>query len=104
MGADIVIAVDVNLGQVLDTPYDPKKMPSLWTIFNQTCRIVENNWTDRILRTDPPDILLQPDLHDIFAWNLRDVARAILRGRHAAERMIKGLSPEMASLLMGGKE
>ncbi len=104
MGADIVIAVDVNLGQVLDTPYDPKKMPSLWTIFNQTCRIVENNWTDRILRTDPPDILLQPDLHDIFAWNLRDVARAILRGRHAAERMIKGLSPEMTSLLMGGKE
>lgn len=99
MGADLVIAVDVNLGQVLNTPYDPKKMPSLWTIFNQSCRIIENNWTDRILRTDPPDILLQPDLHDIFAWNLRDVARAILRGRQAAERMIRNLSPEVAAKL-----
>ena len=101
MGADIVIAVDVNLGQKLDTQHAPDKMPSLWTIFNQTCRIVENNWTDRILRTDPPDILLQPDLHDIFAWNLRDITRAILRGKIAAENMIKALSPEKAALLTG---
>ena len=74
-------------------------MPSLWTIFTQTCRIVENNWTDRIIRYAPPDILLQPDLHDIFMLRLRHVTRAILRGKIAAERMIAGLSPEVKERL-----
>ncbi len=101
MGADFVIAVDVNLGQPLDTPYDPAKMPSLWTIFNQTCRIVENNWTDRILRTDPPDILLQPDLHDIASWSLHDMTRAILRGKRAAEQMLERLEPDVRARLCG---
>lgn len=95
MGADFVIAVDVNLGQPLDTPYNSKEMPSLGTIFKQSCRIIENNWTDRILRTNPPDILLQPDLHDIALWNLRDMTRAILRGKIAAEHMLDTLSSEL---------
>ena len=99
MGADFVIAVDVNLGQKLDRQQPPDKMPSLWTIFTQTCRIVENNWTDRIIRYAPPDILLQPDLHDIFMLRLRHVTRAILRGKIAAERMIAGLSPEVKERL-----
>ena len=102
MGADFVIGVDVNLGQRLNTPYNPDKMPSLWTIFNQTCRIVQNNWTKRILRTDRPDILLQPNLHDISMWRFRHVTRAIVRGRSAVENLFSGLSPEMkASLLQG---
>ena len=100
MGADYVIAVDVNLGQPLQAEYSPKKMPSLWTIFTQTCRIVENNWTDRILRTNPPDVLLQPDLHDIFMARLRHVTRAILRGKLAAERWIESLTPEFRMRLM----
>ena len=100
MGADYVIAVDVNLGQPLQADYNPKKMPSLWTIFTQTCRIVENNWTDRILRTTPPEVLLQPDLHDIFMARLRHVTRAILRGKIAAERWIESLTPEMRMRLM----
>ncbi|MBO5941202.1 MAG: patatin-like phospholipase family protein [Kiritimatiellae bacterium] len=100
MGADYVIAVDVNLGQPLQAEYDEKKTPSLWTIFTQTCRIVENNWTDRILRTNPPDVLLQPDLHDIFAARLRHVTRAILRGKIAAERWIDSLTPEMRMRLL----
>ena len=100
MGADYVIAVDVNLGQPLQAEYDPRKMPSLWTIFTQTCRIVENNWTDRILRTNPPEVLLQPDLHDIFMARLRHVTRAILRGKIAAERWIESLTPEMRMRLM----
>ena len=99
MGADFVIGVDVNLGQPLNTPYDPKRMPSLWTIFTQTCRIVQNNWTNRILRTDHPDLLLQPDLHDVSRWRFRDVARAILRGKIAAERMIADLLPDVRARL-----
>lgn len=100
MGADFVIAVDVNLGQKLDTPYDPSRMPSLWTVFNQACRIIQNNRTDRILRTDRPDVLLQPDLHDIRAWSFRDVARAILRGKLAAEKMIADLDPAIRDRLL----
>ena len=99
MGADFVIGVDVNLGQKLNTPYDPKKMPSLWTLFNQTCRIIQNNWTSRILRTNSPDLLLQPDLHDVSRWRFRDVTRAILRGKLAAERLIEGLVPDMRARL-----
>ena len=99
MGADFVIAVDVNLGQKLDRPQPPDKMPSLWAIFTQTCRIVENNWTDRIIRYAPPDVLLQPDLHDIFMLRLRHVTRAILRGKLAAEKMISELSPEIKEKL-----
>ena len=99
MGADFVIGVDVNLGQKLNTPYDPKKMPSLWTLFNQTCRIIQNNWTGRILRTNSPDLLLQPDLHDVSRWRFRDVTRAILRGKLAAERLIEGLVPDMRARL-----
>ncbi len=99
MGADFVIGVDVNLGQKLDTPYDPMRMPSLWTIFTQTCRIVQNNWTNRILRTDHPDLLLQPDLHDVSRWRFRDVARAILRGKLAAERMVANLLPDVRARL-----
>lgn len=99
MGADFVIGVDVNLGQKLNTPYNSKKMPSLWTLFNQTCRIIQNNWTSRILRTNRPDLLLQPDLHDVSRWRFRDVARAILRGKLAAERLIESLTPEMRGRL-----
>lgn len=99
MGADFVVGVDVNLGQKLDTPYNPRKMPSLWTIFNQTCRIVQNNWTNRILRTNSPDLLLQPKLHDVSRWRFRDVARAILRGKIAAERLFESMSPDMRALL-----
>ena len=62
-------------------------------------RIVENNWTDRIIRYAPPDVLLQPDLHDIFMLRLRHVTRAILRGKLAAEKMISELSPEMKDKL-----
>ena len=94
-----VIGVDVNLGQKLDTPYNPNKMPSLWTLFNQTCRIVQNNWTNRILRTNSPDLLLQPDLHDVSRWRFRDTARAILRGKIATERLIEGLAPELRTRL-----
>ena len=96
MGADFVIAVDVNLGQKLDTPQPPDRMPSIWTIFTQTCRIIENNWTDRIIRYAPPDVLLQPDLHDIFMMRLRHVTRAILRGKLAAEKMLAELPPDVA--------
>ena len=99
MGADFVIGVDVNLGQKLNTPYNPKKMPSLWTLFNQTCRIIQNNWTSRILRTNSPDLLLQPDLHDVSRWRFRDVTRAILRGKLAAERLIEGLVPDVRARL-----
>jgi len=94
-GADFVIAVDVNLGQRLDTPFDAAKMPSLWTIFSQSCRIIQNNRTDLILRVDKPDALLQPDLHDIMAWGFRDAARAIIRGKAAAERMLRSLPAEV---------
>ncbi len=100
MGADYVIAVDVNLGQPLAPECATEGMPSLWTIFTQTCRIVENNWTDRILRSSPPDVLLQPDLHDIFAARLKHVTRAILRGKIAAERWIASLTPELKMRLM----
>ena len=99
MGADFVIGVDVNLGQKLDTPYNPKKMPSLWTIFNQSCRIIQNNWTNRILRTNRPDLLLQPDLHDVSRWRFRDVTRAILRGKLAAERLVEGLETALRTRL-----
>jgi len=100
MGADFVIGVDVNLGQKLDTPYRPDRMPSLWTIFNQTCRIIQNNWTRRILSTnDRPDLLLQPDLHDIRMWHLRDVTRAILRGKRAAEEMLHNLPDDLRARL-----
>lgn len=99
MGADYVIAVDVNLGQPLKVEH-PMKNPTLWTIFTQTCRIVENNWTDRILRSNPPDVLLQPDLHDIFAASLRHVTRAILRGKIAAERWLATLAPDLRMQLM----
>lgn len=101
MGADFVIAVDVNLGQPLDPPFNPEKRPSLGKIFIQTCRIIENKWTDRILRTDPPDVLLQPDLHDIASWRLRDVTRAILRGKNAAEKMLVSLDPEIRQKICG---
>jgi len=101
MGADFVIGVDVNLGQTLDTPYDSDKMPSLWTIFNQSCRIIQNNWTNRILNTDKPDLLLQPKLHDIRMWHLRDVTRAILRGKIAAEEMLSTLPPETLERMKG---
>ncbi len=99
MGADFVIAVDVNLGQKLDRPQASDKMPSIWTIFTQTCRIVENNWTDRIIRYAPPDILLQPNLHDIFMFRLQHVTRAILRGKLAAEKMISELPPDVKARL-----
>lgn len=99
MGADFVIGVDVNLGQRLNTPYDPEEMPSLWTIFNQTCRIIQNNWTRRILNTDKPDLLIQPNLHDVSAWRFRHVSRAIARGRHCAEDVLQALDPEVRAML-----
>lgn len=63
LGADVVIAVDINThspDEVLLAEGQVPPMPTLFTTLLQTMRMIENETCRHTLQVDPPEILIRP--------------------------------------------
>lgn len=92
MGAEIVIGVDVNLGRNFQRAKPPPKYPTFSNVFFHTCRIIENEWTKGVFRTDPPDILIQPPVGHIYSMQIRHIKFAIRAGEIATDNLLRDFS------------
>jgi len=103
MGADIVIAVDLN-HYVLDRkdrgskkvlasieerlfPWN-KGLPDIFSLMMDSLYTMEKTIADLKMEQDPPDILLQPKVGDISFLEFYRAEEAILMGRREAEARI----------------
>ena len=91
MGADIVIGVDVNLGKnfARHKQQPTEKSPSFAQVFVRVCKIIEKKWTQNVLLTDRPEILIQPSVGNIISSRIRHINFAIRAGEVAAERALR---------------
>lgn len=92
MGAEVVIGVDVNLGRNFMRSKPQPKRPTFSNVFFHTCRIIENEWTKGIFRTDPPDILIQPPVGHIYSMQIRQIKFAIRAGEIATDNLLKTIA------------
>lgn len=92
MGAEVVIGVDVNLGRNFQRSKPPPRRPTFPNVFFHTCRLIENEWTKGVFRTDPPDILIQPPVGHIYSMQIRQIKFAIRAGEIATDNLLRNLS------------
>ena len=84
MGADVVIAVDIN------PPNDPSGMKpyskfNMIDVLTSTLTILNRKITDRVLAEDRPDVLIRPKVGGILALDFRRAERLIEIGRQAVD-------------------
>ncbi|MEG1933690.1 MAG: patatin-like phospholipase family protein [Kiritimatiellia bacterium] len=84
LGADIVIAVDINVQQKL---LDPQQVPTIFMTLLQTSRIFENQMTRLTLAHYPADILIKPDIGHIQSLDFYGGKEAIRKGELAVEQI-----------------
>lgn len=89
-GADIVIAVDVNLNKK-DVPIFSPTSPSLFDVLTQSIRIFENQITRRQLLSSPPDVLIQPQVGHVSTLDFRNGDAVIQAGVDAVNALIPEL-------------
>lgn len=128
MGADIVIAVDlnwdlmgrhveraakparqgklaslmdklpVNLGRLKSGPKAAAAMPSIFDVLSISLHIMQVRITRSRLAGEPSDVLIRPRLADFALMDYHRAADAISKGERAAEHAL----PELRELLAGG--
>lgn len=79
LGADIVIAVDVNANR---TRFARRTMSdvTIFDAFDAMFTICTNRMTEARLRDTPPDLLICPELRDIMMLDFRDVRELVAQG------------------------
>jgi NTE family protein len=110
LGADLVIAVDVNSG-ILDWPLgkspaaanaadaesrEPEE-PSLFNILERSLRIVQERLARARMKTDTPDVLLIPKVAEIGFIEFHRAADSMAAGRQAVE----GAAAELREKILG---
>ncbi len=78
---------------------EARATPSILDVLTLSTRLVENRITEHRLATDPPDVLIQPAVGDIFTLDFPKAARAISAGVRAAEEHRAELLPLAAASL-----
>ncbi|HOM98496.1 MAG TPA: patatin-like phospholipase family protein [Acetomicrobium sp.] len=102
LGADIVIAVDLNgerVGRYFGPHWglpktneansleeDGEKMPHFLEILAVSSQIIQTRLTRHRLAADPPDVLISPRVRNIRMLEFDKASVAIAEGRKAAER------------------
>ena len=84
MGADVVIAVDIN------PPNDPSGMKpypkfNMVDILTSTLNILNRKITDRVLAEDRPEVLICPKVGGVLALDFRHAGRLVEIGRQAVD-------------------
>lgn len=87
MGADAVIAVDINLRHGPVGYRNEKKSLKLFDILTNTIKIFENEVTRSVIAAQSPDICIQPAVGDIFTLDFRTASQCIAAGYEAAVEM-----------------
>lgn len=94
MGADYIIAVDINLRSRHVTK-SSEKMPSIFEVLTRTVRLAENAITQRTLFSAAPDLVIQPVVGQISTLDFQRSKIAIAEG----ERAVKAHAAELKGLL-----
>lgn len=84
MGADKVIAVDINPP---NTPANTKPFSkvNIFDVLVNTITIFNCEMTRRVLADHKPDLLIRPDVGDVLALDFRNAMRLVGIGRKAVE-------------------
>lgn len=84
MGADVVIAVDINPPNELSgtKPYSRFNMVDVLT---STLNILNGRLTAKVFAEDPPDILVRPKVGGVLALDFRHADRLVEIGRQAVD-------------------
>jgi NTE family protein len=108
LGADLVIAVDVNAG-ILDWPMakspaateaadrDPEE-PSLYEVVERSLRIVQERLARSRMKEDPPDVLLQPKVAEIGFIEFHRAGDSFAAGRQAVAEAAAELREKILGL------
>lgn len=88
MGAEFVIAVDVNPPESR-TRHKPFDRTNIVDVLVDTLSIFNCEMTRHVLADNRPDMLIRPDVGDVMMLDFRNGARLIELGREAAERMVR---------------
>lgn len=89
MGADAVIAVDVNLvnGKVVKTPGNP----GMFDVLMRSVRLLENEVTRHILERSAPELLIQPAVGHYQLMDFYEGRAGMQAGYEAAEAAVPEL-------------
>ncbi len=94
-------AIDRRLARLLGSSRRPRKresarieeeaepqIPSLFDILTASMAVIEHELARHRLANDPPELVLEPDLHGIRAFEFQKARRAIRRGALEVERRL----------------
>ena len=82
MGADKVIAVDINPPNAAGSA-QPFAKVNIFDVLMNTITIFNCEMTRRVLAERNPDLLIRPEVGDVFALDFRNVMRLVEIGRQA---------------------
>ena len=87
LGADVVIAVDVN---PMADPAEAKPFKDLhiMDVLLKSFGIFNYELTRRELAVNKPDVLIRPDVGQVVALDFRDVGRLVEIGRQAVDEKV----------------
>ena len=92
MGADVVIAVDINPPTGLAGAKTFEKL-NIIDVLMGTLMIFNAEMTRRTFAEDPPEVVIRPEVGDVMALDFRNAARLIDVGRAALDKVRQDLSP-----------
>lgn len=84
MGADKVIAVDINPPNAAGSA-KPFAKVNIFDVLMNTITIFNCEMTRRVLAEHKPDLLIRPDVGDVLALDFRNVMRLVEIGRQAVD-------------------
>jgi NTE family protein len=96
LGADVVLAVDVNAGTLADErPFAPQEDdgdPTLLEVVERSLHIVQERLTRPRLADDPPDLLITPGVGQIGFLEFHRSQDALAAGREAVDAVADQLA------------
>ncbi len=84
MGADKVIAVDINPPNTAGSA-KPFEKVNIFDVLMNTITIFNCEMTRRVLAEHKPDLLIRPEVGDVLALDFRNVMRLVEIGRRAVD-------------------
>lgn len=87
LGADCILAVDVNIGKGPEGYRSAKKTLKIFDILTNSIKIFENEMSRNTIAAQAPDLCLQPPVGDIFTLDFRTVKTGIEAGFATADAM-----------------
>ena len=104
MGADVVIAVDINPPNAPENAKTLAKLNIIDILIN-TVTILNCELTRRVLAEHAPDVLIRPAVGGVLALDFRRAERLIAIGRQAVDEMwpeMQGIVPHSAGASCAG--